>query len=119
MYQLRNHFLRGHILYPMQRFQQILHLRNPPQSRKKESTNTIDQSKQITIKTLFSPTQTHVQFSQTTLIKPIHCKKSRRLIESTIISKTNHIKQHPGFYHTSLNLANILQHENNIKIENG
>ena len=31
--------------------------------------------------------------SQSTLIKPIHCKKSCRLVES---SKTNHIKQLPG-----------------------
>ena len=32
-------------------------------------------------------------FFQANLIKPIHCKKSHRLLESTIISKTKHIKQ--------------------------
>ena len=37
-------------------------------------------------------------FSQAVLIKPIHCKKSQRLLESMDISKTNHVEQHPGFY---------------------
>ena len=37
-------------------------------------------------------------FSQATLIIPIHCKKFRRLLESAVISKTNYIKQRPGFY---------------------
>ena len=61
--------------------------------------------------------QTHIQiFSQGTLIKPKHCKKSRRLLESAIISKTNYIKQRPGFYQISPFLANIIL--NKIKIEN-
>ena len=36
-------------------------------------------------------------FSQGTLIKPIHCKTSRRLLEFAVISKTNHIKNVQGF----------------------
>ena len=37
-------------------------------------------------------------FSQVTLIKPIHCKKSLWRLESTVISKTKHIKQWSSFY---------------------
>ena len=44
--------------------------------------------------------------------------KSRRLLESAIISKTNHIRQHSGFYQFSPYLVNIVLRENNIKIEN-
>ena len=60
-------------------------------------------------------------FSQATLIKPIHCKKKkkRRLLESAVISKTNHVKQRPSFYKISPDLADIILHEDNIKIENG
>ena len=56
--------------------------------------------------------------SKATLIKPIHCKKSCWLLESIIISISNHIPQRPGFYQTSPYLANTILHENNIKIEN-
>ena len=58
-------------------------------------------------------------FSQTTLIKPIPSKTSWRLLEFAVISKTNHIKQHPGFYQILPHLANIILNENKIKIENG
>ena len=58
-------------------------------------------------------------FSQATLIKLIHCKKFRRLLKYVAISKTNYIKQCPGFYQISPYLAHIILHENNIKIENG
>ena len=37
------------------------------------------------------------KFPQATLIKPIHCKKSQRLLESVVISKTNHIKNVQAF----------------------
>ena len=47
-------------------------------------------------------------FSQATLIKPIHCKKSQRLLESAVISETNHIKQCSGFYQILPYLANII-----------
>ena len=60
-------------------------------------------------------------FSQTALIKPIHYKKYRRLLESVVISKTNHIYKRPGFLkfsQISPYQANIILHENNIKIEN-
>ena len=57
-------------------------------------------------------------FSQATLIKPIHFKKSQRLLESVVISKTNYIKEHLGFYQISPYLANIILNENRIKIEN-
>ena len=57
-------------------------------------------------------------FSQATRIKPIHYKKCYRLLESTLIFKTNHIKQCPGFYKISPYLADIMLDENNIKIEN-
>ena len=51
-------------------------------------------------------------FSQANLIKPIHYKKkkqkkkktkkqNRRLLDSAIISKTNHIKQRPSLYQIS------------------
>ena len=50
-------------------------------------------------------------FPHTTLIKPMHYKKSRRRLESAVISKTNHIKQHPGFYQISPCLADIMLHE--------
>ena len=43
-------------------------------------------------------------FSQATIIKPIHCKKS------AVIFVRNHISPY---------LANIIQHEHNIKIEKG
>ena len=57
--------------------------------------------------------------SQATLIKPTHSKTSRRLLESAVISKRNHIKQRPGFYQISPYLANIILNENKIKMENG
>ena len=57
-------------------------------------------------------------FSQATLIKPINCKKSRTLLESVVISKTNHIKWHPGFNQMSPYMMNIILNENKIKIEN-
>ena len=59
-----------------------------------------------------------LQFSQVTLIQPIDCKIFCRLLESAVISKTNHIRQHPGFYQVSPYLANIILLENNMKIEN-
>ena len=58
-------------------------------------------------------------FSLATLIKPIHRKKSRRLLESAVFFKTKHIKQHPGFFQFSPYLADIILHENDIKIGNG
>ena len=56
-------------------------------------------------------------FSQVTLIKPIHCKTSWKLLESAVISKTNHIKQRPGFYQLSPHLENIILYENKIKTD--
>ena len=44
-------------------------------------------------------------FPQAIQIKPIHSKNSWRLLESAAISKTNHIKQRPGFYQISPYLA--------------
>ena len=67
----------------------------------------------------YDTSQTHIWSSQPTLIKLIHYKKSLRLLEFSVIFKTNHQKQHPGFYQILLYLADILLHENNIKIENG
>ena len=58
-------------------------------------------------------------FFQATVIKRKHCKNSCRLLESAVISKTNHVKQRLGFYQISLYLVDIIQYENNIKIENG
>ena len=46
-------------------------------------------------------------------------KKSHGLLESAVISKTNHIKQLHGFYQISPYLADVILHENNIRIENG
>ena len=40
----------------------------------------------------------------------------QRLLESAVISKTNYIKQRPGFYQISPRLANIIRNENKIKI---
>ena len=58
--------------------------------------------------------------SQATLIKTMHCIKSRRLLEEvSAISIINLIAQRLGFYQISPYLANIIQHENNINIENG
>ena len=57
-------------------------------------------------------------FSQATLIKPIHCKKICRLLESTVFSKIKHIKQRPRFFQI-LPYLDIILHENNLKIENG
>ena len=51
-------------------------------------------------------------FSQATFIKPIHGKKSYRLLESAVISKTNHIKQLAGFNQISPYSADIILHEN-------
>ena len=50
-------------------------------------------------------------FFQAILIKPIYCKTSRELLESAVISISNHISQRPGFYQISPYLANIIQHE--------
>ena len=47
-------------------------------------------------------------FSQATLLKPIHCKKSCRLLESAVISKTKHIIQRTGFYQIPLYLEKII-----------
>ena len=59
-------------------------------------------------------------FSQATLIKPILCRNSCHLFESTIILHSNHtIKQHLGFFHISPCLTNIILQENNNKIDNG
>ena len=59
-------------------------------------------------------------FSQVTLIKLIHCKKSSRLLGSAIISHSKYIiKQCPDFYQISLYLADIILRENNIEMENG
>ena len=54
-------------------------------------------------------------FSKATLIKPIHCKKSRRLLVSAVISQSKHVKQRAGFYPISLYLADIILRENNIE----
>ena len=54
-------------------------------------------------------------FSQATLVKPIHCIQQ----ESAVNSQCNHIKQRPGFYQISSYLADIILQENYIKIENG
>ena len=56
---------------------------------------------------------------QAILIKRIHCKNSQRLLESTVITKTNNIKQCVGFYHISPYQVNIILNENKIKIEYG
>ena len=45
-------------------------------------------------------------------------QKSHRLLESAVIPISNHIPQRLGFYLISPYLANIILHENNIKIEN-
>ena len=58
-------------------------------------------------------------FSQAIQIKPIHCKMSRNLLESAVISKSNYIPQIPGFNQILSYLANIIPHENNINIKNG
>ena len=73
------------------------------------------------IETPFFPLMLEIKhtfnFSQATLNKPIHCKKSHKLLESAIIFKTNHMRQRPEFYQISTYLANIILHENNIKIK--
>ena len=58
-------------------------------------------------------------FSKSTLIKSIPCKKSHRLLESVVISKTKHINELNGLFKVSPYLADIILHVNNIKIENG
>ena len=58
-------------------------------------------------------------FSQVTLIKYIHYKKSRRLLESAVVYKPNYTKQRPGFYQILPFLAIMILNENKIKIENG
>ena len=58
-------------------------------------------------------------FSQASLIKPTHCKKSRRLLESQVISQFKHIKLQPGFYQILPDSTNIILRKNNIPIENG
>ena len=60
-------------------------------------------------------------FSRATLIKPIHCKKSRRLLESAVISKTNHIKKFQKlqvFTRPHQNCRTTYKTKNQIKIEN-
>ena len=109
-------------IHPMQKLPQILHRRNPTQSRKKNlQTQTINQNK-LRSKCAFLPhviAQTHVQFfpSHSNQTNTLH--KHRRLLESAVIFKTNHTKQRQGFYQISPNLANIILNENKIKIENG
>ena len=102
--------------------QQTLYRQNLTQSRKKNLwTQMINQSKwqlKHLKKIFFLPhvsTLTRIQFF---LSHPnqTHCKKSRRLLESAVISKTNHIKQHLGFYQISPYPANIIL--NKIKIAN-
>ena len=51
--------------------------------------------------------------------KLIHGKNSRRLLESSVISQSKHLKQRGGFYQISANVADIILHDNNIRIENG
>ena len=58
--------------------------------------------------------------SQATLIKRLHCKKSRRLLESAIISHSKRIiKQRSGFDQISPYFADIILRANNIVNENG
>ena len=91
MNQQWNHFSCRHIHNLTQRLQQTFHWRNPTQSRKNNQwTQAINQNKWRS-KCLFTPhvrAQTHLQ---ATLIKPIQSKKSCSLLESTVISKTNHM----------------------------
>ena len=48
-------------------------------------------------------------FSQATLIKFVHFRKSHQLLEYAIIFHSNHtIKHCPGFFHFSPNLADII-----------
>ena len=106
----------AYILYPMQRLQQILHCRNPTHYRK-NNLQTLNQNKWRS-KCPFLPqvrAQTHIQFFQAILIEPIHCKKSQRLLESVVISRTNHIWQCPGFYQILPYLANIILNKNRIE----
>ena len=58
-------------------------------------------------------------FSQATLIKPIHGKNSHRLLEFAVISMSNHIPQRIECHQISPYLANIILYENDMKIENG
>ena len=51
-------------------------------------------------------------FFQATLIKPIHCKKSCRLLESAVISKTNLRRHRRGFCQISPYLVDIIRNEN-------
>ena len=67
----------------------------------------------LCVELICAPNQ-NTKFSSAT--KLIHCKKSRRLFESAVISERNHIKQRTGFYQISLH---IILNENKIKIENG
>ena len=60
-----------------------------------------------------------LSFPQVILIKPMHCKKSQRLLESAVMSKTKYIKQRLGSYHISPYLANIILNDNKRKIEIG
>ena len=116
----RNHFSRRHILYPTQRLPQILHRRNPKQSRNRiyehKRSIKIDDDRNALFSNILEHEHT-INFSRATLIKLIHYKTSRRLLETAGISKTNHIRLRPGFYQISPYLANIILHENNIKIE--
>ena len=54
-------------------------------------------------------------FSRATLITPIHCKTSRRLLKPAIISQSKHIKQRAGFYQIPPYLTDIILRENDIK----
>ena len=55
-------------------------------------------------------------FPQATLIKPIYCKNSSRLLESAVISQSKDIKQWATFYQISPNQTDIILRENNIEI---
>ena len=65
----------------------------------------------------FSPMLDLKQFFPRQWLNPyIAKKKSHWLLESAVISISNHIPQRPEFQQISPNLANIILHENNIKI---
>ena len=57
-------------------------------------------------------------FSQANLIKSIHSRKSRCLLESATISHSSHaIKQHPSIFHILPFLVNIILWKNDSEID--
>ena len=90
--------------------------------KKNLRTQTINQNKKLS-KIPFLPhvkVQTHIHLfpnhsNQSHTMKKI----SRRQLESVVISKTNNIKQRPGFYQILPYLENIILNKNIIKIKNG